>query len=233
MKEFSAPPRLHVLHVPGADPERDRIVVELSAQGDVCLHIDPDRGGVMGNWLRALSCSAVEDVELPWTLIVQDDAQPLRGWQQHLERACAHSPSPFLGLTHFGSYGQRVVDQGVPYGVGEGMIWGGAVAYHRSVVPGLLAWTASLYAETGYTEDDLAVCAYARRIDAIPAMTARAIFGQPVHRSLLSHRGTGRSPVATIETPGPSWASHPRSVKTPSSEWSRSMSKIVHFEPSA
>jgi hypothetical protein len=195
---FPAPPRLHVLHVPQADPERDAIVALLDSQTDVCVHADPNRAGVVPNWLGALACAAAEDKD--WALIVQDDAFPLRGWQQHLERACTNSPEPVLGLTHFGAYGAAPLAQGRPYAVGPYLIWGGAVAYHRAIVGPMLGWASRVYAETGYRHDDVLACAFAMKQGRQTAMAARAIFDQPVQRSLLGHNTPIRRPSTTIET---------------------------------
>ena len=214
MPEFPAPPRLHVLHVPGADPQRDEIVGLLRAQGDACVHEDPSRRGVMPTWLEALQCAREKDARDAWTVIVQDDAKPLRGWQQHLERACLNSPEPVLGLTHFGAYGERSMSAGAPYAVGKYLIWGGAVAYRRVFADGLLEWAWRIWDETGYPHDDVLACAYALKRGARTAMTSRAIFGQPVQRSLLNHNTAVRSPSLTIENaPGVPYSRRdPRSV---------------------
>jgi hypothetical protein len=224
---FPAPPRLHVLHVPGADMERDAIVYRLETESDACLHLDPDRAGVMPTWLAALSCAVERDGadDYDWSLIVQDDAYPLRGWQQHVERACTSSPEPVLGLTHFGAYGARPLADGCAYGVGPYLIWGGAVAYHRSFVTRLWAWADRVYSETGYPHDDVLACAFAMKIGRRTAMAARAIFDQPVQRSLLGHNTPIRRPATTIETAGPAY-----NVKERSKNVSRSISPKGELE---
>ena len=200
MPSFPAPPRLHVLHVPGADPERDLIVAAQQGQADVCLHTDPSRRGVMPTWLDALECAGQADTGYSWSVIVQDDALPLRGWAQHLERACLASPHPVLGLTHFGGYGLLPLEKGAPYAEGPYLLWGAAIAYHRALLPGLLTFATRVYETTGYVHDDVLAAAYAMRTNHHTAMTARAIFDQPVKRSLLGHNTPIRRPSSTIES---------------------------------
>lgn len=213
--EFPAPPRVHVMHVPGADPQRDEIVARLVEQGDACLHLDPDRQGLMVNWLDTLDCAAHRDGDdgHSWSVVLSDDAEPLPGWQQHLERACLNSPSPILGLTHFGSYGAEALRRGLPYAVGSYLIWGGAIAYRTSIVRDLRRWASRLYAEIGYPHDDVLSCAFAMRMGWDVAMVTRAIFGQPVKKSLLGHNTQIRHPATTIEMPGPSYGVRPSSMK--------------------
>lgn len=211
--EFPAPPKVHVIHVRGVDPDRDAIVDKLDAEADLCVHLDNQRlYGCAGNWLRALTCAAGNDAELPWSIIVSDDAMPLRGWQQHLERACRYSPEPFLGLTHFGGYGEKAIDRRVPYGVGKYLLWGGAIGYHSSQVRGLAEWATRVYSDTGYPHDDCLVAGYAMKVGVRTALAARAIFGQPIKASLLGHNTPIRSPKTTILDPGPDWSSKPVSI---------------------
>lgn len=213
MTEFAAPPKVHVLHVPGVDPDRDAIVAKLRDQGEACVHLDPNREGCMATWLKCLECAAANDTHLPWSVILSDDADPLRGWQQHLERACAFSPQPVLGLTHFGGYGAQALERGAPFGTGTALVWGGAIAYHRTFLDGLAKWAPRVQAETNYKHDDRLVCAYALKIGVKCALAARAIFGQPVKKSLLGHSSPIRSPSTTIENcDGPAWSTTPRSV---------------------
>lgn len=227
MSEFPAPPRVHVLHVPGVDSLRDEIVAKLSDQSDTCVHLDPSREGCMATWLKAVDCAWERDADLDWSVILSDDADPLRGWQQHLERACTYSPNPVLGLTHFGGYGTRALRRGVPYGVGPYLIWGGAIAYHRTVIAGLADWAPGVVAATGYKHDDCLTAGYLKKRGWETAMVARAIFGQPVKQSLLGHNTVIRSPETTIEnTQGPAYSSKPRAIRvhrgiSPSNELER------------
>lgn len=202
---------LHVLHVPGADPERDAIVALLVTFG-ACVHTDPTRKGVMPIWLEALECASADTGR--WTAIVQDDADPLPGWEAHLEDATSFSPEPVLGLTHFGSYGLRALEKGVPYGIGRNLVWGGAVAYRQTIVRDLTAYARMIWEDLRYPHDDRLAAAYAMRIGRQTALAARAIFDQPIQASLLGHNTKVRRPATTIaNSQGPAWSSIPRAVK--------------------
>lgn len=218
--EFPAPPVLHVMHVPGSDPYRDKVVQRMIEQAEVCLHLDPERKGIMPNWLGALDCAAERDQDYSWSVIVQDDADPFPGWQQHLERACTHSPMPFLSLTYFGAYGDKPLAKGAPYAVGDALAWGGAIAYHRSMVRPLERWARRIYEEDGYPHDDNLVAAFAKRKGLKMAMVARAIFNQPSAQeapSLVGHNTPVRTPAKTILDHGPAWSATPRSIALSSS----------------
>lgn len=229
MGEFPAPPKVHVMWVPGADPQRDAIVRQLQVEGQACLHTDDDRNGCMWNWLGAMDCAAANDSNDPWSIVLSDDAMPLPGWQQHVERACKYSPQPLLGLTHFGGYGEKALEKGAPYGVGQYLIWGGAVAYHRSIVAGLAGWARKVQAETGYQHDDCLASAYALRQGFKCALTARAIFDQPVKKSLLNHNTPIRRPNTTIEnTDGPSYSASPRFIKVHKQVWDEIKELATH-----
>jgi hypothetical protein len=218
------------MHVPGADPARDAIVAKLREQADACVHEDPERRGVMATWTSALECARDTDTG-GWSVIVQDDADPLRGWQQHLERACLNSPQPVLGLTHFGAYGRQALAKGAPYGEGLALIWGGAVAYRASLLPGLCAFARGLY-ESGEERrnDDRVAAAYALKTGHQTAMVARAIFGQPVQKSLIGHNTKVRSPATTIENcEGPPYRTIPRSARIPYNSVRADLERLAAF----
>ena len=202
---------VHVMHVPGADPRRDEIVEQLAATATVCVHADPERKGCMSTWLSAVDCATRDETR--WSVIVQDDAVPLPGWRDHLEEACFYSPSPVLGLTYFGSYGERPLAKSVPYATGQALLWGGGIAYRRDFLGGLAHWAPRIVEATGYVHDDRLACAYAARIGVKTALVARAILDQPKLDSLLGHNTLVRSPAYTIaNTWGPRYAVVPRSV---------------------
>lgn len=214
MKEFPAPPKVHVVHVPGADPERDAMVQRQAQEADVCVHEDPERHGVMWNWLNAMDCAVKNDADLPWTVIIQDDTEPLRGWQQHLERCVTNAPTPIIGLTHMGGFGERAAAKGAPYGIGHNLVWGAGIAYHRSQVAPMAEWARKVWDKTGYVHDDVMVAAWAYRQKFYTCMASRAIFGLPRFKSLLNHNTPVRHPFLTIEDDGPAWTVRPRSVPT-------------------
>jgi hypothetical protein len=206
------------MYVPDVDPARDAIVAKLTEQGEACIHADPAREGCIQTWLKAIRCAATTDLDYSWSIVLSDDADPLRGWQQHLERACTYSPEQVLGLTHFGSYGQQALAKGAPYGVGPNLTWGGGIAYHRSIVRDLAEWCTRTFGETGYVHDDRMVAAFQMRRGRQTALAARAIFGQPIKKSLLNHNTQIRHPYTTIENcEGPEWSATPRFVKVRSS----------------
>jgi hypothetical protein len=202
------------MHVPGADHHRDAIVARLQAEGEVCLHEDPDREGLMPTWLRALWCARENDRQQSWSVVLSDDAFPLRGWQQHLERACLSSPEPVLGLTHFGAYGERALLKGCAYMTGPYLLWGGAIAFNRMFLEGLLPWVGEVYAKTKYPHDDVLTCAFAMKMGWGTANVARAIFDQPVQQSLIGHNTPIRRPATTIVScDGPSYRRQPSGVR--------------------
>lgn len=168
----------------------------------------------MVTWLEAMQCAVDSDDGYTWSFVMQDDALPLRGWQQHLERACTYSPTPIIGLSHFGGYGSQALSKGVPYGVGNNLAWGAAIGYHYSILEDLTQWSRGIYEATGYPNDDRLVGSYAMMKGFGISLAARAIFDQPVEASLLGHHSKIRRPATTIEnSDGPEWSSIPRSTK--------------------
>jgi len=201
---------LHVLHVPGADPERDEIVARLRGTEGVsaCVHEDPHRRGVMQNWLSAIVCAVKNDpADQPWAYVLSDDADPAMPpdsdpiWVDEMTAAAQYSPAPILGMTHFGKIGRDIYAKEAAYGVGRDVTWGGAIAYRRDILPDMVRWCLRVAQETGYPHDDRLVGAYAYRSGFKAAMCGRAIFGQPVKRSLLGHNTPIREPSSTIAEP--------------------------------
>lgn len=212
--------KIHILHVPGANPERDRIVSDwrLRANEDVevCVHEDPERRGIMANWLDAAQC-ALDDAHQPlWSLIIQDDAVPGPGWQRSIEEACWFSPAPVLGMSYFGKITEGAFKKNVPYMVGPHLIWGAAVAYKRDFLEGLVPWARWVYETTEYQHDDRLISAYANKIGVDTALTVRAIFDQPVEQSTVGHSGGGeRRPGITIwGNSGAPYSARPRVHRT-------------------
>lgn len=231
MSYFPAPPKLHVMHVPGADSERDEVVSLLGREADVCVHEDAERDGVMPTWLAAIDCACETDTELSWSLIVQDDSEPFPGWQQHVERACTYSPRPILSLSHLAGSGLSAIEQGYPYVEGDFMLWGMAVAYHRSIRQGLAQWARSVYEKTGYPHDDATVMAYAYKIGQKTAITSRAIFD---HRELKSMVRKGQHPYkhpkATIESQsGPPYGLKPSVAKDSRASMSQEVKELARL----
>ena len=191
--------KVHILWVPGYDSDRDAIVAKLREEStEACLHIDPERKGLMQNWLGAVNCALAND-EQSWSVILSDDAYPYLNWQDHLSKATNQSPEPLLGLTHFGGWGKAPLANGHAYAVGPYLVWGGAIAYHRAVLTEIATWGAPVAQRLNYKHDDCLAAAASRRLGRQCAMTTRALFGQPVKKSMLGHNTPIREPSLTIE----------------------------------
>ena len=202
---MSATYRVHVIHVPGVDAERDAIVKTLRETFDACVHEDPERRGCMWNWLQAARCAALNDTE-DWSLTLSDDALPFPTTECHLPHALANSPQSALGLTHFGGYGQGVLKKGAAYGIGAMVVWGGAIALHREIVRPLTSAALKFHMATGYPHDDGMVSLFQADRGDTTAMTSRALFDQPIKASLLGHNTPIRRPNANIlDHSGPEW----------------------------
>lgn len=205
---------VHTMHVPGADPERDKIVQRQHAEfPDLCVHEDPIRRGILATWTEALKCAkATSSAE--WSLIIQDDAIPLPGWEMVLPIALAHSPSPVLSLCHFGDYGKRLAKHGTPYGTATHSVWGQAVAYHRSVLAELIELAEDVAALNSTTynkwDDRLPGVLNLMKGHGTTAVTTRALFDHPHLKSTVGNAGNRyRHPGLTILDPGPDWSAKP------------------------
>jgi hypothetical protein len=170
-------------------------VHRLRRQLDVCTHEDPERKGLMQNWVGILRCALEDDQE--WMLSLNDDVELLPGWQEHLELAWANSPQPFLGLTHFGGWGETAVSKGAAFCEGPYLVWGGALSVRRDQLLGLLDF-AEFHQKRGYKHDDCIVAAYALMTGQQTAMTSHAIVGLPKVKSLLGHHPPINTPNTTI-----------------------------------
>ncbi len=210
-------PTLHILHVPGADEERDDIVANYLDMPypdvHVCVHMDPERKGIMHNWLEAAKC-ALQTTNEKWSIILQDDAVPMPGWHRALEEALWFSPAPVLGMSYFGSITDSAQKKNVPYLVGPHLIWGAAVAYRHDFLQGLVPWAEKVWEDTRYPHDDRLISAYANKIGVDTALTVRAIFDQPVVASTVGHGGGNRRPLHTLRsTSGAPYSARPRSIR--------------------
>lgn len=236
------PLRLHQMWVPGADEQRDHLVAQLAATPDVevCHHIDSARRGIAWNYMTAVACILRETAEQrdrgeavqPWHFIVQDDAEPsvpAPEWVDHLRSACDNAPTRVLGLTYFGQYGVRSVEKGAAYVVGKSLIWGCAVAYRDDFMQEFGPWAIPVMQRTGYPHDDRMVGAFALRNGEDTGLTARAIFDQPVKRSLVGHNTPIRRPALTLRDEGPPWSSTVPPTRRSSS--SAELERISQEEP--
>jgi len=202
--------QLHVITVPGISPARDANVALLESAG-ACVHAQsepPSGTGLMRNWLTVLDCAIGTTV--PWTVILQDDAELLPGWQRHLPRALAWSPRKLLALTYFGGYGKTVAEAGYAYGVGRHLVWGTAHATRTELLPALRTFADHcLTLMPDYPHDDNILALFGQRDGT--ALCARAIFGHMPGPSLVGHgavsaKTTHRYPALTITGKGPPWS---------------------------
>lgn len=210
--------KIHILHVPGANAQRDQIVADYLdldfRDVHVCVHLDPERRGIMKNWLDAAQCALMDDEK--WSVIIQDDAVGGPDWVRNVEEACWFSPAPVLGMSYFGKITEPAFKKGIPYMVGPHLIWGAAVAYRRDFLEGLVPWAREVFERTEYQHDDRLISAYANKIGVDTALTVRAIFDQPVEQSTVGHAGGGeRRPKITIGgNSGAPYAARPRAHRT-------------------
>lgn len=224
--------RAHMIHVPGI-PEREQAVenVRQTPGLDLVVHEDPDRRGFMWNWTRML-ISVAQDVGEgsgdEWAVMLNDDVIPAApDWIEQMQAAQKHSPERLLGMVHYGGIGQRMADQGAPYGVGPYALWGPAVAVRSDLVKPMAQWILTVHNRTGYPHDDVLMCAYMARIGERPAMTSRAIFDLVRGKSLLNHNPPINYPYLTIADEGPAWDAEPNhtTADRPASKGVRRMAK--------
>jgi hypothetical protein len=207
--------QLHVLTVSGCSDIRDANTARLANAG-ACIHDQhepPSSQGLMRNWLTVLTCAQARPQ--PWTVILQDDAELLPGWQRHLPLALAYSPRALLGLTCFGGYGKAAADAGYAYAVGRNLVWGTAHAIRTELVQALEDFSRyCLTLDPAYPHDDNLIALFGR--EAGTALAARALFGHLSVPSLVGHGGASagghysggqhRYPTLTITGKGPAWS---------------------------
>ena len=191
------------------------MVAALADETEVCLHLDPDRNGVMWNWNQAVQCvnSDVAAGTDDWHFIVQDDMIPYTGWQDHLRRATLYSPARMLGLVWVGVSWNHGGAMRVPYMTGPYALRGGAIAYHRSLFPDFARF-AEYACQTDYPNDDIAAAIYLQAVRGEePALTSHTLFDSPRVKSMLRH-ATYDTGEHTLETMGTlPWSVKPRSIR--------------------
>lgn len=196
----------HVIHVPHVSEIRDQITNRFVDAG-ACVHTEQHLRGIMAPWSEVLRHAVNDGTD--WTLVLQDDADPLDHWQDHVEAALRHSPVPVLALTHFGSYGVKAARAGYAYAAGRNLIWGAAVAIRADVVAVLPAFIDRVFAiDPSYPHDDNLLGVWADQAGVKTGFTSRAIFDHADTPSLLGHHGLrdNRRPHLTTRDPGPWWS---------------------------
>lgn len=206
-------PKFHIMHVPGVDPERERIVHQQAEENPSgsCVHADPHRSGILRNWTGALMCANAEARQsgADWVLVGQDDAKPLTGWQENLIEVLSYAPAPIISLCHTADAGLRMERKSVSFAVGTHTLWGPMVAYRTEVLPRLIE----------VAQDVLALnhSVYNKWDDRIPgvhnllhggttAVVRWALFDHPHLKSTVGNAGNQhRYPSVTIESSTPDW----------------------------
>lgn len=209
---------VHVMSV----PDRRASVEEFRAQwaGDLVIHEDPDRNGILWNHERVIRAMREgEPTYRGWHVVVQDDVEPVRDAEHEMRGALMFCPpeASFLSMSHFGNRTAGLVKRGIPYGVGIRTMWGQAMAFHESILPtyhrlvqDVIRWGPPKAQQW----DDGMVKVHHILHGTLSAVTARAIV---VHRHMPStvghlsafHRTAG---IRADERPTPKWTATPRSV---------------------
>src|SRR5690625_7175783 len=99
-------PTLHLMWLPGHNYFRDRNAAKWITgkyfSGKVCVHADRERKGNGWNHRQIVQC-ALQDGKA-WSLVIQDDAIPCAGWEDHLKRVQETAVQPFVRLYFPGNY---------------------------------------------------------------------------------------------------------------------------------
>jgi hypothetical protein len=165
----------------------------------LCIHNDPAHRGPLATFLDCVRHGFEQmRFEDEWLVILQDDADPIEGWAEHLRAALNGSPQPVLGLSYYG-YSYRKPAAGVAYVQGEFVLQGGAWAINRSLLEqGFLEWATPLWEVDKYFNDDVVLAAFAWWKGYQSACVTHAIFRQELPTSLKRHPRTHPVPPETI-----------------------------------
>lgn len=212
--------KIHVMTIPGWSDERDGVVDFYRTNYDACVHEDPERKGVLWNHANIVKCMLDDEYtgRSSWSLVVQDDVLPLEGWEDHYSQVKMYVPreAAFVSLSHFAGYGKKLVDRGIPFGLGMNNIWGQAVMYRQVHLPDYLNFVLDVMSmdyDRYQKWDDGLMSVFNMIYGTKSAYTARALFEHQDWTSTMGHvPGQWRHAYATIaNTPiGPGWGSMPR-----------------------
>ena len=192
------------------------------------VYDDVERRGVLWNHKRIIDHFVDSGDE--YMLVVQDDAIPLRGWQDHLEQVIEVATMYPVSLCHFQKRGKELWERGYSFGYSASSLWGQAVLYNREF--------ATAYAQTvqdvwtidpiGFQKSDDGVVVVHNLVTGNnSSFTTRALFDHAEGHSTLGHISKGRRPVATIEnTPGP-WTSEARRHAVPITNYTHRTAEMV------
>jgi hypothetical protein len=213
-KTFSVDPvsigiTVHVMTASGIDAKRDENVLwwETEYAGKVCVHDDVDRNGILWNHREIIKCASQTDD--PWVLVVQDDARPIKGWEEHLRFVMETAPTDVVSLSHFSKYGEVLAKKGSAYGIGAHTVWGQAVLYRQEFLPGYLELVERVYAldPVRFKKwDDGLVGVYNLLHGTQSSLTARALFEHQDWKSTVGNvPGKWRHAALTIADDGPAY----------------------------
>lgn len=207
---------IRVMTASGFTSARDeRVQWWVDTYGDrVKVFDDSERKGVLWNHLQIVT-DIVESGE-DFSLVVQDDAVPLNGWEEHLQEVIRTATRFPVSLCHFQKRGKEMWDRGICYGYSPSSLWGQAVLYSKEFAQAYLPTVQDIFEidPIGFQKsDDGVIVVHNLLTGNNSSFTTRALFDHADGHSTLGHLSRGRRPVATIEnSPGP-WTSEERPRK--------------------
>lgn len=169
--------------------------------GNVLVFDDAERRGVLWNHRRIIENFLNSGEE--HTLVVQDDAIPLEGWEDHLPAIVDTAPTMPVSLCHFRKRGRKLWDRGINYGVSASCLWGQAVLYSREFALAYWETLEDLWRIDPINwqkSDDGVIVVHNLLTGNKSAFTTRALFSHAEGHSTLGHMSKGRQPLCTIET---------------------------------
>lgn len=183
----------------------------------VSVFDDTERHGVLWNHVRIIEDFVASGEE--FTLVVQDDAPPLEGWEDHLEQVMKVATRFPLSLCHFRKRGREMWNRGISFGYATNCVWGQAVVYSREFALGYVETLRDLMVVdpiSWQTSDDGVIVVQNLLTGNKSSFTTRALFTHEEGHSLLGHLVKGRYPFATIEThPEGEWTEESRPHSLP------------------
>lgn len=195
---------------------------------DAHVYDDHERRGVLWNHRRIIRDFVDSGEE--HMLVVQDDAIPLEGWQDHLEQVIATATMYPVSLCHFQKRGKELWERGFSYGYSPSSLWGQAVIYSREFAQSYMETVEDIWTidPIGFQKSDDGVVVVHNLVHGTnSSFTTRALFDHSEGPSTLGHLSKGRRPVATIEnTPGP-WTSEAARHSVPITPYTHRTAEMV------
>lgn len=194
----------------------------------VTVFDDAERHGVMWNHQRIIEDFVASGED--YTLVVQDDAIPLEGWEDHLEQVMSVASRFPLSLCHFQKRGLKLWDRGICFGYATNCAWGQAIVYSRRFATDYLHTLrdlATIDPITWQRSDDGILVVHNLLTGNKSSFTTRALFDHADGHSTLGHLSKGRNPVATIETHPGEWTATETSHSLPITGTMQRAAKMV------